>query len=152
MVQVSGRSGRKKKRGTVIIQTYNPQHPIIKAVVKNDYTGMYNGQIAERRKFKYPPFYRLILLKVKHRDPEMVNKAAALLASDLRKTFGNNVLGPEYPPVARIMNKYLKHIMIKAGVESSIVSAKAKLMLVMAEFYRIKEFHMVNVLIDVDPQ
>ena len=152
MAQVSGRSGRKKKRGIVIIQTYNPQHPIIRAVMKNDYTGMYNNQVPERRKFRYPPFYRLILLKVKHRDPEMVNKAASALASKLRKIFGNNVLGPEYPPVARIMNQYLKHILVKVEVESSIVSAKSKLAFILEEFYRIKEFHPVNVLIDVDPQ
>jgi primosomal protein N' (replication factor Y) len=152
MAQVSGRSGRKKKRGKVIIQTYNPQHPIIRSVVNNDYTGMYNNQISERRKFNYPPFFRLILLKVKHRDQDMVNKAASALTSRLRKIFGNRVLGPEYPPVARIMNQYLKHILIKVEVESSVISAKTKLTLILEEFYQKKEFHPVKVLIDVDPQ
>ena len=152
MAQVSGRSGRKKKRGSVIIQTYNPAHPVIQSVVKHDYTGMYDYQIGERRKFRYPPFYRLILLKVKHRNADLVNKAASELAKKLTKIFGNRILGPEYPPVARIMNQYLKHIMVKVEVESSVVTAKSKLLEVIGEFYRKPEYHPVRVLIDVDPQ
>ena len=152
MAQVSGRSGRKKKRGTVIIQTYNPAHPIIQSVVKNNYTGMYGYQLAERRKFKYPPFYRLILLKVKHRNADLVNRAASELAKKLTRVFGNRILGPEYPPVARIMNQYLKHVLIKVEVESSVLSAKSRLLEILGEFYQKQEFHPVKVLIDVDPQ
>jgi len=152
MAQVSGRSGRKKKRGLVIIQTYNPAHPIIQSVVKHDYLGMYTYQLGERRKFKYPPFHRLILLKVKHRNAELVNKAASDLAKRLTAVFGNRILGPEYPPVARIMNQYLKHIMIKVEVESSVLTAKAKLIEILGNFYQKQEFHPVRVLIDVDPQ
>ncbi len=152
MAQVSGRSGRKKKRGLVIIQTYNPAHPIIQSVVKHDYLGMYGYQLGERRKFKYPPFHRLILLKVKHRNPELVNKAASDLAKRLAAVFGNRILGPEYPPVARIMNQYLKHIMVKVEVESSVQNAKSKMLEIITEFYRKPEFHPVRVLIDVDPQ
>ncbi len=152
MAQVSGRSGRKKKRGTVLIQTYNPAHPVIQAVVKNDYAGMYSYQVNERRKFKYPPFYRLILLKVKHRDAGLVNKAAAELAKKLTNDFGNRILGPEYPPVSRIMNQYLKHIMIKVEIESSVVLAKSKLTEILGKFYQKQEFHPVRVIIDVDPQ
>lgn len=152
MAQVSGRSGRKKKRGKVIIQTYNPAHPVILSVVKHDYHGMYSYQIGERRKFKYPPFHRLILLKVKHKDPELVNKAASDLAKKLSKTFGSRVLGPEYPQVARIMNQYLKHIIIKVEIESSVVTAKSKLIEILGTFYKKSEFHPVRVLIDVDPQ
>jgi len=152
MAQVSGRSGRKNKRGKVIIQTYNPAHPVIQSVVKHDYTGMYTYQAGERRKFKYPPFYRLILLKVKHRDAVLVNKAASDLAKKLTKVFGNRILGPEYPPVARIMNQYLKHILIKVEVESSVVSAKSKLLEILGDFYQKQEFQPVKVIIDVDPQ
>ena len=152
MAQVSGRSGRKKKRGLVIIQTYNPAHPVIQSVVKHDYTGMYAYQLGERRKFKYPPFHRLILLKVKHRNPELVNKAASDLAKRLTAVFGNRILGPEYPPVARIMNQYLKYIMVKVEVESSVLTAKAKLIEILGTFYQKQEFHPVRVLIDVDPQ
>jgi len=152
MAQVSGRSGRKKKRGMVIIQTYNPAHPIIQSVVKNDYTGMFSYQLAERRKFKYPPYHRLILLKVKHRDADLVNRAASDLAKRLVRVFGNRILGPEYPPVARIMNQYLKHILLKVEVESSVVTSKSKLVEVIRTFYQNREFHPVKVLIDVDPQ
>ncbi len=152
MAQVSGRSGRKKKRGKVIIQTYNPAHPVIQSVVKHDYAGMYSYQLGERRKFKYPPFYRLILLKVKHRDPELVNRAASVLAKKLVKAFGTRILGPEYPPVARIMNQYLKHILIKVEVESSVVSAKSKLLEILVDFYQNRDYHPVKVQIDVDPQ
>ncbi|MCX6285846.1 MAG: primosomal protein N' [Bacteroidetes bacterium] len=152
MAQVSGRSGRKKKRGKVIIQTYNPAHPIIQSVVKHDYSGMYSYQLGERRKFKYPPFYRLILLKVKHRDAELVNRAALDLAKKLTKVFGNRILGPEYPPVARIMNQYLKHILIKVEVESSVLLAKSRLLEVRGAFYQNPEYHPVKIIIDVDPQ
>ena len=152
MAQVSGRSGRKKKRGKVIIQTYNPAHPVIKAVVNNDYLGMYNYQVGERRKFKYPPFHRLILLKIKHRDPDLVNRAADDLAKKLSRTFGNRILGPEYPQVARIMNQFLKHIILKIEVESSVAIAKSKLLEILTVFYKKSEFHPVRVLIDVDPQ
>ncbi len=152
MAQVSGRSGRKRKRGMVIIQTYNPMHPVIQSVLNNDYTGMYTYQLTQRRKFKYPPFHRLILLKVKHRDPELVNRAASDLAKRLCRIFGKRVLGPEYPAVARIMNQYLKHILIKVEVESSVVAAKIKLIEILGTFYQKQEFHPVRVLIDVDPQ
>jgi primosomal protein N' (replication factor Y) (superfamily II helicase) len=152
MAQVSGRSGRRKKRGMVLIQTYNPGHPIIRSVVEHDYAGMYAYQLGERRKFKYPPFYRLILLKVKHKNADLVNKAASDLAKRLVKVFGNRILGPEYPPVARIMNQYLKHIMIKVEVESSVVAAKSRMLGVIGEFYSNREFHPVRILVDVDPQ
>lgn len=152
MAQVSGRSGRKKKRGTVIIQTYNPGHPVIRAVVNNDYNGMFNEQLKQRRQFGYPPFFKLILLKVKHKDAVVVNKAAAELARKLIRVFGKRILGPEYPPVARIMNYYLKNILVKIEVETSLASAKTKLMEVIAEFYGRTDFHAVKVIIDVDPQ
>ncbi|MCX6241510.1 MAG: primosomal protein N' [Bacteroidetes bacterium] len=152
MAQVSGRSGRKKKRGTVIIQTYNPAHPIIQSVMKNDYTGMFKHQLTERRKFKYPPFYRLILLRIKHRNPQLVDQAASDLAKKLSRIFGNRILGPEYPPVSRIMNQYLKHIIIKVEIESSVILAKSKLLEIIGAFYQKPEFHPVRVLIDVDPQ
>lgn len=113
---------------------------------------MYTYQLTQRRKFKYPPFHRLILLKVKHRDPDLVNRAASDLAKRLCRIFGKRVLGPEYPAVARIMNQYLKHILIKVEVESSVVAAKIKLIEILGTFYQKQEFHPVRVLIDVDPQ
>ena len=152
MAQVSGRSGRKNKRGVVIIQTYNPNHPIIKYVVQNDYQTMYRQQFLDRRKFKYPPVYRLVQLRLKHKDPALLNKAAADLAFRLRSVFGNRVLGPEYPMVTRIMNYFLKNIMIKFERNSSMSQMKSLMIGQIEAFYKEKAFGGVRVIIDVDPQ
>jgi primosomal protein N' (replication factor Y) (superfamily II helicase) len=152
MAQVSGRSGRKNKRGKVIIQTYNPRHIVIKDVVDNDYQAMYRQQMVDRRKFRYPPFYRLVQLRLKHKDQSLLNKAANELAVRLKKTFGNRVLGPEYPIVSRVMNFYLKQILIKFERNSSMISMKSALIKDMEGFYSDGKFSSVRVIIDVDPQ
>ena len=152
MAQVSGRSGRKNKRGKVIIQTYNPDHIVIKDVVKNDYLAMYRQQLIDRRKFRYPPLYRLIQLRLKHKDQSLLNKAADTLAGRLKKVFGNRVLGPEYPVVSRVMNLYLKQILIKFERNSSMISMKSTLIKEMEGFYWERIYGPVRVIIDVDPQ
>jgi primosomal protein N' (replication factor Y) len=152
MAQVSGRSGRKYKQGKVIIQTYNPEHMIIKYVVNNDYIAMFRQQLLERQKFKYPPFTRLVLIKLKHKDPELLNKAAESLASSLRKVFGKRILGPEFPMVSRIMNYFIKHIMFKMEREVSSTVMKSKLLAGIDKFQQQSEFRPVKVIMDVDPQ
>ena len=152
MAQVSGRSGRKYKQGRVIIQTYQPNNPVIVDVVKNDYLAMFRQQLVERQKYKYPPFTRLVLLKLKHKDPDLLNKAADELAKLLRKVFGKRILGPEFPMVSRIMNYYIKHIMFKMEREVSSAAMKAKMVEVIAEFQEEAAFRPVKVLMDVDPQ
>lgn len=152
MAQVSGRSGRKNKQGRVLIQTYNPDHPILQDVVKNDYRAMFRQQIAERLKFRYPPYYRLVLIKLKHKDADLLNKAADNLAKALRLTFGNRVLGPEFPMVGRIMNYYLKNIMVKVERNVSASAMKGRLLEEVEKFRLQKSFSGVKVLIDVDPQ
>ena len=152
MAQVSGRSGRKYKQGKVIIQTYNPEHMIIKYVVNNDYIAMFRQQLLERQKFKYPPFTRLVLIKLKHKDPELLNKAAESLASSLRKVFGKRILGPEFPMVSRIMNYFIKHIMFKMEREVSSAVMKSKLLAGIDKFQQQSEFRPVKVIMDVDPQ
>lgn len=152
MAQVSGRSGRKYKRGCVIIQTYNPRHPVILDVVNHDYRSMYEQQLIDRRKFKYPPFYRLVLVKIKHKDPEVLNKASDELAQQFRLLFGNRVLGPEYPLVSRIMNYYMKQIIIKIERSLSQTEIKKKLMQEIMEFSKRKEFKNLRLVMDVDPQ
>ena len=151
MAQVGGRSGRKKRRGEVIIQTWQPSNAIIQNVVNNDYQSMYLGQLNERKRFKYPPFHRLIILRLKHRKPEVLNKAASILASDLRTIFGKRILGPEYPMVSRIMNLYIKQIMIKLERGGEIIAMKEKLHGILEEFSKIKEFSGVRIIVDVDP-
>ena len=152
MAQVSGRSGRKNKRGKVIIQTNHPDNPVILDVVHHDFLAMYNTQLLDRRKFRYPPYYRLIQLRVKHKDPKILNRAASVLAGKLRSAFGNRVLGPEYPLVSRVMNYYLKNILVKIERSASQTADKKKLVKEIAEFYKEKEFSSVRIIVDVDPQ
>jgi len=151
MAQVSGRSGRKHKQGTVIIQTWQPSNPVIRDVVNHDYQAMYIQQLTERNRFKYPPFYRLIILRLKHKQPELLNKAASVLAKDLREVFGNRILGPEYPMVSRIMNQYIKHILIKLERGIRINQQKHQLSDILKRFDGIKEFSGVRIIVDVDP-
>lgn len=152
MAQVSGRAGRKYKKGKVIIQTYNPDHPIIRCVVNNAYTAFYQQQLLDRRKFRYPPFYRLIHLKVKHRDQQVLSTAAENLATGLKKIFGARILGPEFPIVSRIQNYYIKQILIKFEREESLSRLKAKLVKEVENFLSRKDFSAVKLVIDVDPQ
>jgi primosomal protein N' (replication factor Y) len=113
MAQVSGRAGRKKSRGSVIIQTSDDKHPIIEMVIKNDFLAMYHSQLEERKKFQYPPFYRLIKIIMKHRDREKLDRGAQFLGQSLRSSIKEKILGPEYPLVNRIQNYYLKTILVK---------------------------------------
>jgi len=151
MSQVSGRAGRKNKRGKVIIQTYNPSHPVIDYVRNNDYTGMYGQQIVERKTFKYPPFYRLIQLRLSHIDPKYLDDGAQAMAQMLRKRLQSPVLGPEYPLVSRIKNYYLKNILIKVDRTSNVAQVKNTLLKTVDDFYSKHPFRSVLIQLDVDP-
>jgi len=152
MAQVGGRSGRKNKQGRVIIQTYNPDHLVIRYVVKHDYKAMFMQQLAERQKFKYPPYTRLVMLKLKHKDPDLLNKAADNLAASLRKVFGKRILGPEFPVVSRIMNYYIKQILFKIERSSTTGSMKTRMVEEIEKFQQNPGFRSVKVIMDVDPQ
>lgn len=151
MEQVSGRSGRKHRRGKVMIQTFHPNHPVIRQVMDHDYLSLYRRQAEERHRFGYPPFVRLVMLRVKHRDQETVNRAADALAARLRQSFGKRVLGPEYPLVARIMNQYIKTILVKLdrGPESAVQKGK---LAEITEAFGQGPWRQVRILTDVDPQ
>lgn len=151
MAQVSGRAGRKTKRGKVIIQTYNPQHAIIKNVIKNDYLKTYNDIIQERCNFDYPPFYRLIEIILKHKDYDFLNEAADILAKMIRNIFGDKVLGPEYPLVSRIKNQFIKTILIKIARDKSLDNSKKTLAKQIIAFKNLNTFKAVQITIDVDP-
>ena len=120
MSQVAGRAGRRKTRGLVIIQTSHPEHPLIQAVQQNDYSGMYNTQMEERQLFKYPPFYRLIEVTVKHKQEPAANKMAQALAAQLRTSLGSRVLGPDKPVIGKIQNYFLKKILLKIEISASL--------------------------------
>ncbi|MDX9906907.1 MAG: primosomal protein N' [Bacteroidales bacterium] len=151
MEQVSGRAGRKSKQGTVIIQSYNPQHAVIQHVVHHDYHAFYRSQLTDRHKFQYPPFNRLIILKIKHRDYNVLNKAARDLAHDLRVDLGKRILGPEYPLVSKIQNWYIKHIMVKIERGNNIAEMKKIILNRIEDTGKIPAYRQVRVVIDVDP-
>jgi len=151
LAQVAGRAGRRADQGNVCIQTYDADNRIIKQVVDNDYLGMYNDEIAEREKFLYPPFSRMIFIAVKHKDANVLEKAALFLAQTLKAKFGQRVLGPEQPLISRVRNLYIKQIIIKADKHTAIHKVKNVLRETLTEFNAMKDFKSVLIQIDVDP-
>lgn len=113
MAQVAGRSGRRNKIGTVMIQASDVQHPVLDLVVRNDVDGMYERELEHRRAHGYPPFMRLVRLTLKHRDQERVAAAATALAAALRERLDDRVLGPEIPGVAWVRDRHLRNLLVK---------------------------------------
>jgi primosomal protein N' (replication factor Y) len=150
MSQVSGRAGRKSKRGKVIIQSQNPDHSIIREVIANDYLSMYTSQLLDRKNFHYPPYYRLIELTLINKDLNMVNASAKFLADELKRHFGNRVLGPEFPLVSRVRNLYHKNILVKVERDASVQQAK-KIIADLLVSFKNSDYKSVRVQIDVDP-
>lgn len=124
LAQVSGRAGRRTRRGKVIIQTADPVHMVLRQVLKNDYKAMCSYQLEERSLFGYPPFTRIIKIVLRHGDMEELNMSSARLAENLRKHLGSHVLGPEFPLVMQVQKWYIKNIMIK--IDSSLSPSKVK--------------------------
>ena len=150
MQQVSGRAGRTKERGKVLIQTYNPYHKILQQVSVNDYKGMFKEQMDERYNYKYPPIYRLIKITLQHRDYNKVNDGAEWLSKSLRQLFEQNVLGPEFPPISRIRNQYHKNILIKIPEQQSLGKTKEAILKIKNSFLSIKDFRPIKVVLNVD--
>jgi primosomal protein N' (replication factor Y) len=152
LAQVSGRAGRRGKQGKVVIQTYDPNHRVIKQVIENDYSDLYFTEMEERKSFKYPPYFRIIGMDVKHRNPEILYNQAEYLANELRKHFGDRVIGPEAPLINRIRNYYIKSIMLKFERDTiSIVKAKAIIRDVITQFQTTKLSKGSIIQPDVDP-
>ncbi|MGM0932911.1 MAG: replication restart helicase PriA [Bacteroidota bacterium] len=151
MLQVAGRAGRTKKRGKVLIQSYNPNHQIIQQVSTGDYAAMYKEQLEERYNYKYPPYYRIIRFTLKSRDYSTNNTAADWLAKSLTNVFGEYVLGPEYPPVARIRNEYYKNILLKIPQQQSLEKTKEVANKILLSFKSIGAFRSIRVVVSVDP-
>ncbi|SNR40481.1 replication restart helicase PriA [Hymenobacter mucosus] len=152
-VQVSGRAGRKGKKGKVIIQTADPQQVIFDKVIRNDYLEFYEYEIGQRREHGYPPFMRIIRLTVKHVDPVAAERAAILLTQELVDRLGREaVLGPEAPYIFRIRNFYLQEITIKLSREHTVLrAAKADIQDAMNIVRDQKDFKQVRIAADVDP-
>lgn len=150
MLQVSGRAGRTEERGKVLIQTYNPMHQILQQVSNNDYLAMFNEQLVERANYKYPPFFRLIKITLKHKDYNKVNTGADWLAKSLKQVFKGNVLGPEFPPISRIRNQFHKNILIKIPQEHSLYKTKEAILKIKNSFFSVKDFRAIKVILNVD--
>ena len=126
--QVAGRAGRRGDvKGEVVIQTYQPDHPLLKFISRHDYRAFYDTEIEERARFFYPPFTRIINIYIKNRDFKATEFAARILADRLRELLGNRVNGPDEPPVARVQSLYIRRIMLKVEINASMVKVKALL-------------------------
>ena len=152
MAQVAGRAGRKDKQGLVILQTKSPELPVIIQVLNNDYEQLYEDQLAERQVFRYPPFYRLIYVYLKHRKEDVLDQAAEMASALLRTGLGNRVLGPDKPPVARIQTLFIKKIMIKVELSVSMAKVRDYLKGVQRTLLEDARFRSLIVYYDVDPQ
>ena len=150
LTQVAGRAGRTKKRGRVLIQTYNPYHQILQQVTTNSYDKMFAEQYYEREQFKYPPLVRIIKLTLKDRDYNKLNEASDWFAGSLRNVLGQQVLGPEYPPVSRIRRHYLKNILVKTPRNLSIAQTKNSIKRIEKSFNAISKYKSVRLIYNVD--
>ncbi|MEP3209654.1 MAG: primosomal protein N' [Maribacter sp.] len=150
LTQVAGRAGRTKKRGKVIIQSYNPHHQILQQVSTNNYEEMFKEQVFEREQYKYPPVNRIIKITFKHKEYNKLNEAAAWFSKALRNAFGGSVLGPEFPPVARIRNQYLKNVLVKIDSERSLRQTKGNIKRIEKSFKAIAYYRSVRVIYNVD--
>jgi len=150
MLQVSGRAGRTDKRGKVLIQTYNPEHRILQQVSANNYIEMYNEQMNDRYNYKYPPVYKQIKITLKHKDYNRVEAGSQWMAKSLRQVFGDAILGPESPPIARIRNQFHKNILVKIPKKQSLVKTKEAIIKINNSFLSIKDFRSVKVILNVD--
>ena len=150
MMQVSGRAGRSEKKGKVVIQTYNPYHNTIQQVLGNDYMGMYKEQIYERQNFKYPPFFRLVKLTLKHRDFDKLKEGSMWIYNVLSQNLDMPVLGPEEPAINRIRNEYIRTIMVKIPVQKHLGNTKKNIAKVLMSFEAVPQYRSIKVKVDVD--
>ena len=149
--QVSGRAGRKNIRGKVLMQTYQPQHPIIQQVIRSDYEGMLDQQLKERIEYHYPPYYRLIKMVVKHRDVEKVRIASKWIFNVLNQSYKGEILGPVFPPIARLRNRYHMQILIKIGKDQSRNELKKLIQSTIKSFESVGQFRSCKITVNVDP-
>ena len=151
MAQVAGRAGRKNKRGRVVLQTKSIDHPIIHQVIGNNYEEMVDGQLAERQMFHYPPYYRLVYVYLKNHNEALLDQMAAVMADKLRTVFGNRVLGPDKPPVARIQTLFIKKIVLKIEQNAPMGRARELLLRIQREMLADERYKSLIVYYDVDP-
>ncbi len=151
MVQVSGRAGRRDKRGTVVLQTSQPEHPLIRMVQESDYAGMVDWQLAERSLYRYPPYYRLIVVVLRSRQEPALKELSALYADKLRERLGDRVLGPVTPVITRVQTLHIRKIILKLEVAASVAPVRTLLEQLQTEMQQHPSYHQLLVHFDVDP-
>lgn len=150
--QVSGRAGRKEGQGLVILQTKQPDVPVIGQVVRNDYRTFYKTQCEERQMFKYPPFYRLIYVYLRHAKDPVVETAGIEMAGRMRQIFGSRVLGPDRPSVARVKSMNIRKIVLKLEPGIDLPRVRLCLRQIRQIIMQDKRYASLQVYYDVDPQ
>ncbi|WP_281228834.1 replication restart helicase PriA [Flavobacterium aquiphilum] len=150
MTQVAGRAGRSEKKGKVVIQTYNPNHNTIQQVTNSDYQGMYKEQLYDRQIYKYPPYFRIIKLTLKHRDFDKLKQGSMWLYQVLSQNLTMPVLGPEEPAISRIRNEYIRSIIVKIPQNVSIVSTKKTIQKILNSFEAVSQYRAIKVTVNVD--
>lgn len=151
MAQVSGRAGRKGKRGLVILQTKSPTLPLIGQVVRNDYAAFYRGLIAERQQFRYPPYYRLVYVYLKHRQDAVVAAAGTEMGALLRQWFSGRVLGPDKPGISKVKSLSIRKIVLKFELTLNMVEVRRYLALAQQQMLQDKRYSTLQIYYDVDP-
>lgn len=151
MAQVAGRAGRRGDQGMVYLQTRTPDSPVVSQVVSHDYLAHYQWQMQERRMFQYPPFCHLIYIYMKHRQEQPVDGLAGELALRLRQVFGERVLGPDAPPVARIQALYVRKIVLKIELSASMTKVRQVLLSTCRQLLSEGRYGSVQLYFDVDP-
>ena len=150
MTQVAGRAGRSEKQGKVVIQTYNPEHNTIQQVTRNDYVEMYKEQLYDRQIYKYPPYFRIIRLTLKHRDFDKVKEGSMWLYQVMSQNLNMPVLGPEEPPISRIRNEYIRTILIKIPQTAPIGNTKKTIQKMLTSFEAVPQYRSIKVAVNVD--
>lgn len=149
--QMAGRAGRRLEQGLVVLQTSKPTHPVIQDVCAHDYLSFYQREIADRKKYSYPPFVRLFVITLRHKMAQNAHVAALLLSKLLLRLTSIQVLGPISPPVARIRGLYAQQIMLKVFPEQSITQVRKQISDVLNHFRTLPEAKQLILSIDVDP-
>ena len=151
MAQVSGRAGRKNRRGLVILQTKQKEAPVIRQVVHNDYVGLYKDLIAERQAFHYPPYYHLVYVFLKHTKESTVETAAVEMGSRLRQWFGGRVLGPDKPAVAKVKSQNIRKLVLKLELGIDLPKVRQYLLHEQEQLLADKRYASLQIYYDVDP-
>lgn len=151
MSQVSGRAGRKGKQGLVLLQTKNPELPVIQQVVRHDYKDFYLNLMVERKTFHYPPFYRLINVFLKHKNEKVVQQAAMEVGCQLHEWFGNRILGPDKPSVSRVNAMEIRKLVIKLENGINQIRVRKCLLQLQKKMQKDSRYGALLIYYDVDP-